>query len=186
MEISRNQIDDMRRKLEGFFPTDMAEALVSSYDRLWKKAEDVKIDKDMLRKDVGTAENILNMKSYEYMDAEMLTDEFDKAWKAGERLRDEISSELRNLREYERCQASGINIADAEKLVIDAGDIKRDLEKKVDEIDCLAQEVRYLSSILSSVEEYDREIKDRIKELPEVCPVCGKPMDKTDKFCWEE
>lgn len=186
MEMCREQIDELSRKLERFFPTDVAEALISSYDRLSDKISLVKSDKDMLKKNVDMAESILNINAYRCIDAETLADEFDGVWKAGERLRDEISSAMRNLREYERCKASGINIADAEKLVIDAEDIKRDLEKKIDEIEHLSEEVRYLSSILSSVEEYDREISDRIKELPDICPVCGKPMEKAECVCREE
>lgn len=176
----KKRIDEIDDKLEKIPNLDDIKVLMGSFDRLDNKINVLDKQRDDLLEDLKRYTDSISEYGFEALEIEPLIKEYDTLVIRNDDLRFRVV-EINNLiKDFNSCAPIDIDIEGVETLIKEYESVKSLLQDIWNKQSILDKEMGKIVSICEDIEDIDKEIGERRKEIPSVCPLCGKPIDEKD------
>ena len=178
----KRRIDEIDDKLSKIPDLDDINVLMSSFDRLDNKMNVLDKQLEGLIEDLRRYDDSMSECGFEALEIEPLIKEYDTLAVRNDDLHFRVNEIGRLIRDFDSCTPPDVDVEGVEKLIEEYESVKSLLRDTLDKKSILDEEMSKIVSICEDIEDIDKEIDERKKEMPTVCPLCGKSIDDND-FC---
>ena len=185
-ETIKKRIDEIDDKLEKIPNLDDVKTLMASFDRLDNKMGVLDKQLDDLLDDLRRYTDSISDRGFEALEIEPLVKEYDTLVIRNDDSHFRVNEISNLIKDFESCKPSDVDIESVENLIKEYESTKSLLGDTLDRKLMLDEEISKIVSICEDIEDIDNEIKDRRKEIPKVCPLCGNPIKDENDICEEE
>jgi DNA repair exonuclease SbcCD ATPase subunit len=182
----KRRVDEIDEKLSRIPNLDDVKTLMASFDRLDNKMNTLDGQLNGLLDDLRRYTDSISDNGFEALEAEPLIKEYDILVIRNDDLHFRVNDISNLIKDFEHCRPSDIDIEGVENLIKEYESTKSLLGDTLDRKSILNEEISKIVSICEDIEDIDKEIEDKRKDIPKVCPLCGSPIKDENDICEEE